>query len=277
MNYLESLKGIESELNEKYSGMQIVARNSKSGEFENARIFNFCFSDDEVSDLYMQVAFSDRNVTFNVNMATKAGSIKIDLSKYLEKINSLNETRKQELKEKRIKELEEEQNRREQERLAAEKKVLEERFSKRIDKQIKDLSKIKVSKNQSNNYYNFIGWCTKHLNKIYISMPDYLEKWFVGRFGDLTRTIIDRDAKTSGGFPKRYSLCMMASFNKELPEEYRTYVKPSKPGKNISNNQFIIGLIENFNFDVNKKQDINKIIKEIPTDKLGDFKEGYNK
>ena len=36
-------------------------------------------------------------------------------------------------------------------------------------------------------------------------------------------------------------------------------------------------LIENFNFDVNKKQDINKIIKEIPTDKLGDFKEGYNK
>lgn len=277
MNYFESLNEIKLELNAKYSGLKVVAKNSKANEFQNARILDFSFDDEEVKSLYCEVAFSDRNVTFNVNMATKAGSIKIDLSKYLEKINSLNETRKQELKEERIKKLEEEQKREQEKRLEEERKILEERFNKRVNKQIKDLSNIKVSKNQSNSYYSFIGWCTKHLNKIYISMPDYLEKWFVGRFGDLTRTIIDRDAKTSGGFPKRYSLCMMASFNKELPEEYRTYVKPSKSGKNISNNQFIIGLIENFNFDVNKKQDINKIIKEIPTDKLEDFKEGYNK
>lgn len=274
MNYLESLKEIRLELNNKYSGLKVVAKNSKVNEFQSARVLDFSFDDEEVKDLYCKVAFEDRDVTYNVKLALKAGSLQLDLSAYLEKIEELNKVREQELREEQLKSIEAEQKQKEEERRKVREQLKQEKFNQRVSKQINEFKNFKIKKSTNSNYYTFIGWAAKHLVSIRASLPDYLDKYFVGRFGDVKREVVDNKKRTSGGFPMKFSLGMNIRFNEDLPIEYRRFTTSTKKN-NISDVRLGIDLVENFGFELNNKPNIDKIIKEIPEVNLQDFKAGY--
>ena len=122
--------------------------------------------------------------------------------------------------------------------------------------------------------YELLGWMAKHCTSLRPAMPDWMEGAFVKRFGDVPRTVVDSKKRTSGGFPMQWGLSMKISFDKEVPSELKK-VATSSNKASIDNVAFVSDLVESFGFRFGKKQDVDKILEEIPAKDLEDFMRGY--
>jgi hypothetical protein len=102
-----------------------------------------------------------------------------------------------------------------------------------------------------------------------------MEQWFVKQFGqDAERYVVDSTKKTSGGFDFQWSLGINITFDAPVSgvlEQRAT----SKNKKSINNVAFAWDLIENYGFVFGKEQNLDKILEEIPTQYLEDFRRGY--
>ena len=159
-------------------------------------------------------------------------------------------------------------------------KIEEERkFKLRIEKNLKKLAMLSPEKTSRlfetpTNYYEALGWMAKHTASIKSSMPDYMEPWFVKRFGDVERNVVNSKKRTQGGHPKQWGLSFKMSFNAEVsgPLEQRA---TSKNKKVIDSVAFVWDLIEHYGFQfVKGAQDIEKIKEEIPQEHISDFEKG---
>ena len=154
----------------------------------------------------------------------------------------------------------------------------EKKFKLRIEKNLKKLATLGPERTSRlfetpTNYYECLGWLAKHTTSIKPSMPDYMEPWFVKRFGDVERNVVNSKKRTQGGHPMQWGLSFKMSFNAEVvgPLEVRA---TSKNKKVIDNVAFVWDLVEHYGFQFGKVQDIEKIREEIPNEHISDFEKG---
>jgi hypothetical protein len=161
----------------------------------------------------------------------------------------------------------------------AEEQAKELKIKKKIEKQLAKLETLKPENTSKlfdapQSQYEILGWMAKHCTSVRAAMPDYMEKWFVGKFGDVERYVVNSKKKTSGGFDYQWGLGLKITFNSEVsgPLEQRT---TSKNKKVIDSVAFVWDLIENYGFQFGKVQNISQIKQEIPAQYLNDFEKGY--
>ena len=121
--------------------------------------------------------------------------------------------------------------------------------------------------------YELLGWMAKHCTSLRPAMPDWMEGAFVKRFGDVPRTVVDSKKRTSGGFPMQWGLSMKISFDQEVPSKLMR-VATSSNKTCIDNVAFVSDLVENFGFGFGKRQDVGRILEEIPAKDLEEFMRG---
>lgn len=124
--------------------------------------------------------------------------------------------------------------------------------------------------------YEVLGWIAKHVKSVKAAMPDYLESWFVDRFGqDADRYVVNSSKRTSGGFPIQWALSMHIRFDTEVTDLLLSKCG-GKNKKVIDSVQFVWSLIDDYGFKFGKTQDLDEILKYVPDDRLEDFNRGYN-
>ena len=155
----------------------------------------------------------------------------------------------------------------------------DKRYAKKVERALLKLNSLKKEDTSKlfetpMSHYEILGWMTKHTTSVRAAMPDYMEKWFVGKFGDVERYVVNSKKKTSGGFAYQWGLGLKITFDEEVsgPLEQRT---TSKNKKVIDNVAFVWDLIENYGFQFGKEQNISQIKAEIPEENLVDFEKGY--
>jgi len=155
----------------------------------------------------------------------------------------------------------------------------DKRYAKKVQNALLKLNSLKKEDTSKlfetpTSHYEIIGWMAKHLTSVRAAMPDYMEKWFVGKFGDADRTVVDSKKRTSGGHPMQWGLSLKLTFDEEVkgPLEQRA---TSQNKKTIDNVAFVWDLIENYGFQFGKEQNISQIKAEIPEENLVDFEKGY--
>lgn len=155
----------------------------------------------------------------------------------------------------------------------------DKRYAKRVERALHKLSTLRPEKTEKlfetpTSQYEIIGWMAKHLTSVRAAMPDYAEKWFVGRFGDVERYVVNSKKKTSGGFAYQWGLGLKLTFDEDVkgPLEQRA---TSKNKKVIDNVAFVWDLVENYGFQFGKEQNISQIKAEVPEQYLPDFEKGY--
>ena len=230
--------------------------------------------------------------TLVFNLAVNSGTLKLNEEDMLvyEKLNSiLNEAkqiREQELIEEakaRDEAIKLARAKREAEKKAAEEvrkaQEAEKKLQLKIQKQLKKLEDLKPEKTLKlfdcpTNYYECLGWMAKHATSIKPSMPDYMEKWFDGKFDATNKNVVDSKKRTVNGHPMQWGLSFRMSFDSEVSgmlEQRAT----SQNKKVIDSVAFVWDLIENYGFQFTKgAQDIEKIKSEIPNQYISDFEKG---
>ena len=155
----------------------------------------------------------------------------------------------------------------------------DKRYAKRVERALNKLSTLKPEKTEKlfetpTSQYEVIGWMAKHLTSIRAAMPDFMEKWFVGKFGDAERYVVNSKKRTVNGNPMQWGLSLKLTFNKEVvgPLEAKA---TSQNKKTIDNVAFVWDLIENYGFQFGKEQNISQIKAEVPEQYLPDFEKGY--
>ena len=166
---------------------------------------------------------------------------------------------------------------------AAEQAELDElRRQKRIARELAKVGKLeaKAAKglfDSTTRYYTALGWAAKHIVSIKPAMPDYLESWFVGRFGDVDRRVVDSKKKYGSGFPSQWGFSIDIRFDQLVPSAFRDNIKARRGDKHvICNLDFALDLIENYGFKFANPQDLDEIKSRIPVEHLDDFEYGYN-
>ena len=170
--------------------------------------------------------------------------------------------KKQEAKAQRLKELE-----------------AEKKFKARVEKSLAKLQTLKPEKAEKfflepSTYYEAIGWMAKHTTNIRASMPDFMEKWFDGKFDCENKYVVDSKKRTANGNPMQWGLSFRMSFDTEavgLLAQRAT----SANKKVIDSVSFVWNLIDNFGFKFTKaRQDVDEIRKYIPDEYMSDFEKG---
>lgn len=167
-----------------------------------------------------------------------------------------------------------------QEKVAAEQKAKEARYEKRVTKAIQKLeslekTNIKVSYDNVDEFYMALGWMTKHCGTVSAAMPDYAEKWFISKFGDVKRQVVNSKKRTVNGNPMQWALSMKITFKKvtDIP----AYLADKINSKNeINSVGFVWDLVDTYGFKFGSVQDEQQIKNGIPVDKLTSFELGYN-
>lgn len=227
------------------------------------------------ADIHSDVEFPTREATYSLSRCTleMPQEVKEIFNRYLEALTKSYNTYDEEEREKYR--LQYEREKKERESILQQAKI-EKRKIKALEK-LTSLKPEKTSKlfNSPMTQYEALGWMAKHIKNIKASMPDYMEQWFVKQFGqDAERYVVDSTKKTSGGFDFQWSLGINITFDTPVSgvlEQRAT----SKNKKSINNVAFAWDLIENYGFVFGKEQNLDKILEEIPTQYLEDFRRGY--
>lgn len=241
--------------------------------------------DDRESNLIVMVAFGAEVKSFLLKAAINAGAIEFKkeiltkFNKALENLQHVINGRSEDADAAIQEALAEEIKIKEAEELEIKKQKAELKARARQAKAIKKLKLLKPENtrklfNSPVSHYEAIGWMVKHCTSVRAAMPDWMEQQFISMFGDVDRYVVDSKKKTSGGFDYQWGLGLKITFDKEVSgvlEQRAT----SKNKKVIDNVAFIWDLVENYGFKFGKKQDIDKIIDEVPGQYLEDFKKGY--
>ena len=244
-----------------------------------------------ISEDVIKVLFEDDTYLLFFR-AVKAGILKLnkeDMQAY-EKLNAIIDDAKlihqEELKEAaevldvEVKKAREEYLAR-QEQLAqqAEIRKQEAKYRARVQKQLKKLESLKPENTSRlfevpTTYYEAIGWMAKHTTSIKASMPDYMEKWFDGRFDCENKNVVNSKKRTVNGNPMQWGLSFRMSFDAEVSGALERKAT-SKNKKVIDSVAFVWDLIENYGFQFSKtRQDVEKIKAEIPQEHISDFEKG---
>lgn len=155
----------------------------------------------------------------------------------------------------------------------------EKKFQAKVQKKLKELESMKPEKtvrlfNSPTTFYEALGWMAKHATGVRAAMPDYMEKWFVGKFGDVERYVVNSKKKTSGGFDYQWGLGLKITFDKAVAGTLEQRAT-SQNKKVIDSVAFVWDLVENYGFQFRKDaQDVDKIRAEIPTQYIADFEKG---
>ena len=294
-NY-ESFEAFEKDFNDSMNVVKGLKVNcDKYGEGTITNAYVHCpdfesyspYSVDELLCLYVEVEFECGSKTFVMPKAIDSGFLKVDevtilaLKEGLDILKDSTEARRADLDAMFAAEIEADRLEREQRqaKLKAEKEAA--KFELRKEQALAKLNKLKpesakkLFKDSPNSFYESLGWMAKHLKCIKPTMPDYMEPWFITNFGDVEeRYVVDSKKKTSGGFAYQWSLGFKMTFDEEVSGPLAQKAT-SKNKKSIDNVAFVWDLIDNYGFKFGKIQDIDKILDEIPADRLDEFRRGY--
>lgn len=161
-------------------------------------------------------------------------------------------------------------------------KEAEVKRQKKIANEVAKFDNLKYSKNRCNaevgkTLYEVIGWVAKHGKTLSAAMPDFLEDYFVGVFGDVKRRVVDSKKKGPAGWTSQWALSMNLTLDtsENIPASLLQYMSKGKKANVISKASFVYMLAEDFGFKFASEQDINKIRATIPNSHLAEFELGY--
>lgn len=126
----------------------------------------------------------------------------------------------------------------------------------------------------SSDFYYALGWLTKNVRTISAALPDYLENGFKQHFGnDTPCRVVNSRHRGPAGYQSQWSWSFKITLkDKDVPSILIPHL--NSKCDSISDTSFVWDLIDTYNFKFGKTQDINSIIKSIPSDCLEAFKMG---
>jgi len=283
-NFENFKKEVNEELTKRFIGTQVESKTYGKGQILEIEI---CDLDEEnlEFDMYATILFSSTSRVFAIKKVLLTNSLNFDeetltkFNKTFEELTPSIDTRVEEINEVITSRQEAERLKREAEALELKRQKDELKFKLKKDKMLEKLATLKPENTKKLfdtpvSHYEVLGWMAKHTTSIRAAMPDWMENQFVSMFGDVERYVVDSKKKTSGGFDYQWGLGLKISFDKEVagPLEKRA---TSKNKKVIDSLTFVWDLIDNYGFTFGKKQDLDKIIDEVPDQYLADFQRGY--
>lgn len=240
---------------------------------------NYCaeISAERPYDVMVDIKFGNDTKKFSLSrvLESKSLTMKNDSMLSSEFVRINNEIREDIAEKERLKQEElAEQRRLEKIRLQMQK--FEEKKERDL-KKLRTLTPEKLNKvlGSPDTYYKQLGWIVRHVRRLHAGMPDYMEDWFVSNFGDVDRNVSDSNKKTPGGFISNWALSFTMEFDSEVPYPLNTKCT-GKNKKIISNVRFIWGLLDDHNLKFGRNQDVDEVVKTVPTQYLEQFYEGYN-
>ena len=276
MNFETWLSNIVNGLNNKYENKSISIK--RQGQ-EGKALVKAIFASDDFDSVFCSVIYEEKEIMYSLLVAYKAGTLFYDDSTIEETIELLKEgfeIRKKELRELELEKLKEAEKLRLQQEEEYKAQLAEAKRKIKIEKMVKKMDSLKPTKLKITNYYEFIGWVARHLTSLTAEMPDYLENWFVKRFGNVPHKVIDSNRKTANGFTMKYSLSMCARFNENIPEIFKLKLSANNQNKRIINTiGFVLDLKENYGFEFGTTQNVDQIMNLIPLEHKADFLKGY--
>ena len=230
----------------------------------------------------IEVQFTDRTIKLDLQKAYQSGAFKLGnqvmevVNKYQEILNIASAEQKaiedKKWEEKRVKE-------------KAEKEAEEaEKEKEKYENYVKNnLNNLKTLSNNSINMHSgiakAIGWLAKNTTNITAAMPDFCESWFRRMFGDAKARIVDQKKKGPSGWSSQWAFSLNMNIKEEAKNNIPTCLREYTDGNrnhNVNNTRFIFTLIQDYGFQIGRKQDVEEIRKHIPEKYLEDFEEGYN-
>ena len=278
-SYTEFVNELNSELNNELKSFTIQ-KGTQVGTVTELKVA------DKTADIYLTVQYSDRSCTLSFKTIVDRNlpyvfddEIKSVLIKYLEPVTTAINMMEAEKAEKLRIEAEIFQKKLEEEKRLKKEEADRIKFEQRKKSALSKLDQLRPEDTASlfdspMTQYQVLGWLAKHTKSIKASMPDYMETWFVKNFGqDADRYVVDSKKKTVNGHPMQWSLSCKISFDTEVSGILEQKITTNK--KAIDNVSFVWDLVDNYGFTFGKKQDFDKILSEIPTQYVDDFRRGY--
>lgn len=283
-NYQEVLDEIKKDLTDTFVGEKV--KSIKYGDGTIKEITDIIFYGrhaDTPIGITSQIAFGEEIKSFYLNVAIKTTFIVLYNNELKEVMkNTMTELEKvaEVVYQIRIEEMEKEaevQKLIKEAELKAKKEAeAQQKLQQKRDKIIHDLNQIKTTISDNNDFYTDLGWIAKHVGSISAAIPDYLENWFVHRFGsEAPKRVVNSKRKTVGGYSMQWSAGFAISFKKVKEDDIPASLYSQMKNNKIHNTSLVFDLIENYGFTFGTKQDIDAIRKCIPFNKKEMFELGF--
>lgn len=282
-NYPDVLVDLKHELTNFLMGKPILSKTYGSGTILEVKDIIFASSKDPI--ISVQLQFPEKQPAFYLNVGLATGALTLDTSvieelvQYIEAIRIIDNFQQkafaEQLKRERLAQ-EEELTRKKVEELAKKQEIKRQAHMQHI---LENLKSVQVASIRGDDdFYVALGWLTKHIGTISASIPDFVEPWFISRFGtSTTYTIIDSTRKTTGGFSMKWNPSFSVSLKKLKETDCIPLILAEKAmgKKKINDTEFVFDLIENYGFTFGKSQNLDSILSNIPADKLDKFNLGF--
>jgi hypothetical protein len=280
-NYESILEEVIAEIKELLLNKEVQSIRYGSGKILETPEVSLDGSGSASVGIVTNIQFGEETKKFYINVAIEANSIRFVDETLREKIFEAVEILKQikavknEIKVAEAKILREAREKLEAEQKAKEEaRELEEKIKAKQKKVIDSLNEIKKKPaSTDSDFYYALGWMTKYVGTVSADIPDYLEDWFIKRFGpEAQKRVIDTTRATSGGNSMKWNPSFSISFKK--PENIPISIQTLMAKNKINNTAFVFDLVENYGFVFGKAQDVEEIKRHIPEDKLENFEKG---
>lgn len=283
-NYQEVLDEIKRDLTDTFVGEKVKSPKYGNGTIEEITDLVFWGRHAKVPiGIASKIAFGEEIKSFYLNVATRTTFIVLYNNELKEVMkNTMTELEKaaEVVYQIRTEEIEKEAEiaRLSKEAEAKVKKEYEaqQKLQQKRAKIIHDLNQIKTTISDNNDFYTDLGWIAKHVGSISAAIPDYLENWFVRRFGsEAPKSVVNSRRKTAGGYSMQWSASFAISFKKVKEDDALASLCSQMKNNKIHNTSLVFDLIENYGFTFGTKQDIDAIRKCIPFNKKESFELGF--
>ena len=112
------------------------------------------------------------------------------------------------------------------------------------------------------NFYRALGWLSKRITTVVVTLPKYLEEQFVTKFGtDAVYKAFD-ETENYNSWAFKIGVRLNAKKQEQVPEALTEYV--TLPSRTITDEAFILELVSNYGFKLNRQQDTDAIFARIP-------------
>ena len=272
-NYLEKKEEVIKDLNNLLVGTKIT----RCSNNEEGIILNVEIGDWLKVETSLQATSKVGNATFNLFFALDKKSIQLEVNvdDYKDIVDQLKKAELAAIKEVEIKKEKERQERIKKEKEEELKKKREIKLLARKQNVIKSFKELrKTSIKLDNDTYTCLGWLANNVSSIHATIPEYLQSYFESEFGlDAPKLVVDSGRKTSGGYDMQwnFSFSLRVKNIETAPLLIKQLFNDKKELRNV---EYIYDLVKNYGFKFGKKQDLDSILDNIPSDKLSQFKAG---